>query len=269
MNVSVCWRAVWTLAVALWLPAVLVACFVAELLLSNEVGLLSARFSAAIIAHAEPGAAEHFVRVACVGMGVIVATNIVKTLRQFVQDALVICWRQRLTRNIHALYFSCGVFYRMVVLGDRVDNPDHRITVDVSNCVRKLVDIVANVMSAPLTVVFYTAATYMTMGWQGPVTCYVFFCVGSVLNKVLISPVVALRFAQERQEGDFRFGHVSLRTHAETVAFYAGADREHDIANSLLGRVTWNLWRIAGRMFLLNCTFPGVSSSLCVCVLGG
>ena len=44
-----------------------------------------------------------------------------------------------------------------------------------------------------------------SMGYVGPASVFVFFVVSTVVNKFLMSPVVALVFLQEQLEGDFRY----------------------------------------------------------------
>ena len=60
-------------------------------------------------------------------------------------------------------------------------------------------------------------------GWIGPTLMTGIFIIGSLLNKVLMTPVVRLTF---RKEEDFRFKHVFVRTHAESLAF-CGTRAEH------------------------------------------
>ena len=47
-------------------------------------------------------------------------------------------------------------------------------------------------------------------GWQGPIGCFLFFLIGTVINKLLMGPVVSLVAAQEKCEGDFRYLHFVL-----------------------------------------------------------
>ena len=48
-----------------------------------------------------------------------------------------------------------------------------------------------------------------SMGFIGPVSVVLFFIISTVVNKFLMSPVVALVFLQEQLEGDLRCGVVS------------------------------------------------------------
>ena len=56
-------------------------------------------------------------------------------------------------------------------------------------------------------------------------------------------PLVALNFAQQRYEADFRFSLVRLRENAESVALYGGEPREHTIFTA--ASLTWSI--ISGR----------------------
>src|SRR5690606_11146695 len=104
----------------------------------------------------------------------------------------------------------------------------------------------------PLTVVFYTYTSYTKMGWQGPVFCYVYFLTGTLLNQLLISPIVQLWYEQDMHEGNFRFSHTTVRTNAESVAFYGGQKREEQRNAQYLHKVLRNKWSIIIRNIFLN-----------------
>lgn len=41
-------------------------------------------------------------------------------------------------------------------------------------------------------------------GWMGPVSIFGYFVVGSLVNKLLMGPVISRLVEQEKLEGDFR-----------------------------------------------------------------
>lgn len=78
-------------------------------------------------------------------------------------------------------------------------------------------------------------------GWFGVVSIYVYFIVGTVINRFLISPLAKWSARVEKAEGDFRwreeegrfiqldpsrYKHVSVRDHSEEAAFYKAANFE-------------------------------------------
>jgi putative ATP-binding cassette transporter len=65
-------------------------------------------------------------------------------------------------------------------------------------------------------------------------------------------PLVALNFAQQRYEADFRFSLVRLRENAESVALYGGERREHTIFVSRFTHVVDNFWAIMRRIKALG-----------------
>jgi ABC-type uncharacterized transport system fused permease/ATPase subunit len=60
----------------------------------------------------------------------------------------------------------------------------------------------------PLMIAYYTVLVWTYVGWKGPVAVYLFFSVGTLGARCLISPIAALVAKQEKLEGDFRVAHV-------------------------------------------------------------
>ncbi len=129
---------------------------------------------------------------------------------------------------------------------------DQRVTRDVEAFTKSMGTILEKLFQSPTNVITYTILTYRALGWQGPLFCYSYFALGSIVNKLLISPIANLWFRQEVAEGDFRFSHVSLRTNAESIAFFGGEDRERQRNEHFFARVIRNRWSIVKRMFWLN-----------------
>lgn len=56
-------------------------------------------------------------------------------------------------------------------------------------------------------------------GLVGPLGCVTFFLLSTLINRYLIAQVSRYVYAQERCEGNFRFQHLRVRNHAESIAF--------------------------------------------------
>ena len=56
-------------------------------------------------------------------------------------------------------------------------------------------------------------------GWIGATGMFGLFFVSSIINKLLMSPVVKITVKKERMEGNLRYKHVFVRVNAESLAF--------------------------------------------------
>ncbi|XP_071069894.1 lysosomal cobalamin transporter ABCD4 isoform X4 [Dasypus novemcinctus] len=80
---------------------------------------------------------------------------------------------------------------------------------------------------SPFTLAYYTYQCFQSTGWLGPVSIFGYFILGTMVNKILMGPIVAKLVQQEKLEGDFRFKHMQIRVNAEPAAFYRAGQVEH------------------------------------------
>jgi len=63
------------------------------------------------------------------------------------------------------------------------------------------------------------------------------FLVSTVVNKLLMKPLVKITVEREKKEGDFRFKHLQIRCNAESLAFHGSAAFEQSKVNNKLSEV--------------------------------
>ncbi|XP_039088213.1 lysosomal cobalamin transporter ABCD4 isoform X3 [Hyaena hyaena] len=119
------------------------------------------------------------------------------------------------------------VYYTLNVLRDDVDNPDQRISQDVERFCRQLSSMASKLIISPFTLIYYTYQCFQSTGWLGPVSIFGYFILGTMVNKMLMGPIVAKLVQQEKLEGDFRFKHMQIRVNAEPAAFFRAGHVEH------------------------------------------
>ncbi|XP_037359758.1 lysosomal cobalamin transporter ABCD4 isoform X1 [Talpa occidentalis] len=157
----------------------------------------------------------------------IVLNSMLKSFDQFTCNLLYVSWRKDLTEHLHHLYFRGRVYYTLNVLQDDIDNPDQRISQDVERFCRQLSSVASKLIISPFTLVYYTYQCFRSTGWLGPVSIFGYFILGTIVNKMLMGPIVAKLVQQEKLEGDFRFKHMQIRVNAEPAAFYRAGHVEH------------------------------------------
>ncbi|KHJ94977.1 hypothetical protein OESDEN_05087 [Oesophagostomum dentatum] len=74
-------------------------------------------------------------------------------------------------------------------------------------------------------------------GGFGVAIVYIYFLIGVIANRIVVSPLTKWTARVERCEGDFRYKHVSVRNNAEESAFYNAAEFEEFESNRFLMRL--------------------------------
>ena len=97
--------------------------------------------------------------------------------------------------------------------------------------------IVSDLVLVPVLIGYYTYDAYNRAGWLGPTAMYAYFLISTVVNKVLMGPAVRLTVKMERKEGDFRFKHMELRTHSESLALSGSEKTELQNVNEKLSNL--------------------------------
>uniref|UniRef100_A0A0M3IT26 ABC transmembrane type-1 domain-containing protein n=1 Tax=Ascaris lumbricoides TaxID=6252 RepID=A0A0M3IT26_ASCLU len=111
---------------------------------------------------------------------------------------------------------------------------DQRITQDVEKmCNQLAISILPSALIGPFVVAWYSWKTLQTSGFLGIGIVYGYFVFGTVINKILLSPMAKWSARVEKAEGDFRYKHVSIRNNAESCAFYNAESFEREECNRL------------------------------------
>ncbi|XP_032998636.1 ATP-binding cassette sub-family D member 4 isoform X3 [Lacerta agilis] len=157
-----------------------------------------------------------------------------KSFDQFIRNLMYVSWRKTLTEYLHGYYFQGQVYYTLNILHEEIDNPDQRISQDVERFCKQLSSMASKLIISPFTLAYYTYQCFYSTGWMGPVSIFGYFIMGTIVNKILMSPIVSKLVQQEKLEGDFRFKHMQLRVNAESAAFYRAGEVEHMRTNRRL-----------------------------------
>lgn len=155
----------------------------------------------------------------------ITAEAFIKASTLYLVSVLYIKWRGCINAKIHKLYFTDLVYYTVNMAGN-IDNPDQRITQDLDRMCDYFSQIFAPIIIAPLTIAYYLYKSVESTSYLGPVGVLSFFIVATVINKLLMSPVVHYVFRREKMEGNYRFKHMLLRANVESAAFYRSGEIE-------------------------------------------
>uniref|UniRef100_A0AC34GAG8 ABC transmembrane type-1 domain-containing protein n=1 Tax=Panagrolaimus sp. ES5 TaxID=591445 RepID=A0AC34GAG8_9BILA len=180
---------------------------------------------------------EHeFQKLILMAAGIVIGKAFTMAAIKYAASMLYLRCREICDFTLHRLYFKRHGFYRLNILSNNLDNPDQRMTQDVEKCCRLFTsELLAPILMAPFIICYYTYLTYISSGFLGPITIYIFFIIATVVNKLLLSPTIELVTEQEQKEGDFRLKHVEVRSNTESIAFYQSGLTENVFTNQKLG----------------------------------
>jgi putative ATP-binding cassette transporter len=161
-----------------------------------------------------------------------------------VQSTLVIRWRRWLTDYYVNHWLDGHTHYRMSLTGSGADNPDQRISEDISRFIDGgqvgsgiysftivLISKLSSLVS--FAVILWTLSANFTLPYTNiAVPGFLFWValiyagVGTLLTHLIGQPLVKLSFIRQQYEADFRFSLARLREYAEQVALLGGEDAE-------------------------------------------
>jgi len=179
----------------------------------------------------------------------------------YLNQMLQIRWRRWLTDHYLEEWLGNRTHYRMQFTDRGTDNPDQRISEDLSIFVDKTLNLSLGLLSAIVTL-----ASFVTILWglSGPLALAIgatsfnvpgymvwvallYAIVGTWLIHLVGRPLIALNFNQQRFEANFRFSLVRVRENSESIAIYAGeADETRGLRRRFLD-VFGNWWEIMRR----------------------
>jgi len=186
---------------------------------------------------------------------------VVAVYQLYLNQMLLIRWRRWLTDRYLRAWLTDGAYYRMQLVAGEADNPDQRVAEDVRLFISGTLGLAIGGMRAAVTLASFVAILWglsgsLSLSFGGIAitvpgymvwAALLYACVGTWLTDRVGRPLVALNFAQQRYEADFRFGLVRFRENTEGVALYGGEADELRGFRERFGAVVRNWWGIMRR----------------------
>jgi vitamin B12/bleomycin/antimicrobial peptide transport system ATP-binding/permease protein len=200
---------------------------------------------------------------------------IISVYSLYFSQMLQVRWRRWLTRRFLGAWLSDRAYYRMQ-FAQKTDNPDQRISEDLDQFTSYVLRLSVGLLTSAVTLISFIVILW---GLSGPAAvplgswgtlhipgylvwaALVYAGIGTWLTIKIGRPLVALNFAQQRFEADFRFSLMRVRENAESVAFYEGESAELGIFNKRFKHVFANFWEIMKRQKRLTWFTAGYSQA--------
>jgi putative ATP-binding cassette transporter len=173
---------------------------------------------------------------------IYVASTVVEYI---VQSTLIIRWRRWLTDHYVSRWLDGNTHYRMSLFGSDTDNPDQRISEDISRFIDaptegqtgiygysiQLISTLSSLVSFAI-VLWTLSANFSLPGTDIRVPGFLFWValiyavLGTFVTHLIGRPLVKIFFHKQRVEADFRFSLARLREYGEQIALLKGEPAE-------------------------------------------
>ncbi len=176
----------------------------------------------------------------------------------YLKQTLILNWRRWLTDRYMDEWLKAKTYYRLEMFGKDMDNPDQRISEDVSLFVTRTLSFFIGIVKALCTLISFVVILWNLSGplsfavFGHPVTIHgymvwvavAYAALGTYVTHRVGHKLVGLNFVQQRYEADFRFSMMRMRENAESVAFYHGESHERKVFGDRFKRLLENFWKI-------------------------
>ena len=193
-----------------------------------------------------------------------------------IQQSLIINWRRWLTERFLKIWLKNKTYYHLQMFGHDTDNPDQRISEDVSMFVEMTLNLSIGLLKAVCTfgsfvMILYNISgplKFTAFGSEWTINGYMFWAaliysiLGTWATHVVGRKLVAINFIQQRYEADFRFSMIRMRESAESVAFYGGEEEEGKVFTDRFKRLMQNFWDLVYKrkeLILLNSCYSQIA----------
>jgi putative ATP-binding cassette transporter len=167
-------------------------------------------------------------------------------------------WRVWMTHRFMREWVANQAYYQLEITGRRTDNPDQRISDDLSFFTSNTLDLGLGLLSSAVTLVSFVSILWVISGplpiTLGPISFSIpgymvwvaalYAAAGTLSTHFLGRPLIPLNFRQQRLEADFRFGLVRIRENAEGVALHHGESPEQAALVERVEGIRGNWWQL-------------------------
>jgi len=184
----------------------------------------------------------------------------------YVTSWINIRWRRWMTARYMRLWMEGGNHYRMQLTATDTDNPDQRISEDISSFIGSTwmytFSFAQNLLSLGtyLLLLWQMSATIpLILGgkdWSFPGYFIVLAIVWAIITTFIVhnvgKPLSRLNYNQLMYDANFRFALVRFRENSEQIALLKGEDVEHMRIMGIFGDAVVNQFRVMARTLKLG-----------------
>jgi hypothetical protein len=153
---------------------------------------------------------------------VISVVSAMKSLKTYFTERCALEMREQMVKFLHENCIDKEMIAYNAIVINQIENMDQRITQDLYRLTTDGAKLVADVVTAPAVILFYSCYLWRVVGFLPPVACFVYFMLGSMCSYFQARKLIPLVYTQEVYEGQFRLLHMQFIANIEAITLLGG-----------------------------------------------
>ncbi len=191
---------------------------------------------------------------------------IVFITKNYLLQTLEVRWRSWMTRHSLETWMKNRRYYALQLQGNGSDNPDQRISDDISSFINISLSMMLGLFQQVITLISFFGILWSLSGTLrfslGGVLISIpgYMCWGAILYAVAGTflsfyfgrGLTKLSYEHEKREANFRYSLIRFRDNSEGIAFYQGEKREQGIFQDRFQQINQNAYAVIKQMLVMN-----------------
>lgn len=248
---------------------VLIIVLFALILLEVRMSVLTTFFYNGLYSALQNKDAEAFWFFASINAILVIFKIIHSIINYLMRQVFEIRWLELLNNNMLQRWLQNKNYYRIKYAKDLPDNIDQRIEQDARDFVSGTIDLIRGIINSIVSTIEFTIILWGLSGLlslfgftipKGVVFfIYIFIITATAISIWIGYPLIKLNFDKEHFTGDYRYSLIRIRDNAESIAFYAGEQKERSHLQEKFNFIIQNRWAIVRRMLGLDGFNTGIT----------
>ncbi|MCB8753043.1 ABC transporter ATP-binding protein/permease [Planktothrix agardhii] len=166
-------------------------------------------------------------------------------LSRFLKKLIALDWYQWINNNILQKYFKNRAYYQINFKGD-IENPDQRLSQEIQPIARTTMDFLTTCVEKVMEMLVFIVILW-SISKTISIVLLVYTIIGNIVATYITQQLNKVNKQQLEIEGTYKYAITHVRTHAESIAFFRGEEKElniiqrkfNQVVKIMIERINW------------------------------